>query len=202
MWYVIDAEKDSRLILGFNKPMDSSEYLKKLSEKRIQEILHNEKVKPGDSYIIESGMIHAIGAGVLLAEIQQTSDITYRIYDWDRPDINGEMRPLHNDLAFEAIDYNIPCQKQSYTEVVNHVTEIGATEFFKVNKLDLDRDFVRNLKEINSFTVYLCIKASASIEAGECTETIKKGETILIPAVFSEVKISTKAVSFLEVYIP
>lgn len=202
MWYIIDAEKDSRLILGFNKPLDSSEYLEKFSEKRIPEILQIENAKQGNAYIIEPGLVHAIGAGVLLAEIQQTSDITYRIYDWDRPDTNGEMRQLHNDLALEAIDYKLSCQKQVYTEVINQATEIGVTEFFAVNKLVLNNDFTRNLKEISSFVAYMCIEGSANIEAGGFTETIKKGETFLIPAVFSEVKIRTKAVSFLEVYIP
>ena len=108
MWYILDVEKNGKLILGFNQQMDSKKYLHFLSENRITEILNVEAVKKGDAFLLKPGTVHAIGAGVLLAEIQQTSDITYRIYDWDRPDTNGKLRDLHTDLALEAIDFNPP----------------------------------------------------------------------------------------------
>jgi mannose-6-phosphate isomerase len=202
MWYILDAEKNSEIILGFKDGIGQPEYLKRLTEKTLPEILNSEPAKRGDAFVITPGVIHAIGAGVLLAEIQQTSDITYRIYDWDRPDINGKMRQLHNDMALEAIDYNYSGKKLKYSKKLNQPTRIGATEFFEVNKLDLNRDFTRNLKEIDSFTVYMCTAGKADIEAGDFTESIKKGETILIPAIFSEIKFNTDSATFLEAYIP
>lgn len=116
MWYILDVEKEGRLILGFNEKMSQKKYLKALSENRITEILKSEPVKKGDAFILKPGTVHAIGAGVLLAEIQQTSDITYRIYDWERPDTNGQMRQLHTDLALDAIDFNSSKTKLEFSE--------------------------------------------------------------------------------------
>ena len=107
MWYVMDADKDSNLIVGFNQKMDSDKYLKHLKNNTLTEILNFDRVKTGDTYFIEVGRVHAIGAGVMLAEIQQTSDITYRVYDWDRVDASGNSRDLHNDLAIDAINFNM-----------------------------------------------------------------------------------------------
>merc|ERR1711975_187926 len=102
MWYVMQADKDANLIVGFNQKMDNDRYLKHLNEKTLTEILNFDNVKEGDTYFIEAGRVHSIGAGVLLAEIQQTSDITYRVYDWDRIDEEGNERELHNDIAIDA----------------------------------------------------------------------------------------------------
>lgn len=202
MWYILDVEKKGRLILGFNEKMDQKKYLKALSENRITEFLNAEPVKKGDAFVLKPGTVHAIGAGILLAEIQQTSDITYRIFDWDRPDTNGQMRQLHNDLALEAIDFK-PCNaKLSFSEEKNISVHIGTTNFFTVNKLNLSQNYVRDLEEIPSFTVYMCLDGSAIIETDDFSEEIKKGETILIPAQLPEIKFITNSASFLEVYIP
>ncbi|MDC7999756.1 class I mannose-6-phosphate isomerase [Aequorivita todarodis] len=202
MWYILDVEKGARLILGFNEKMDEQKYLKTLSENRITEILNSEPVKKGDAFVLKPGTVHAIGAGVLLAEIQQTSDITYRIYDWDRPDTNGQMRQLHTDLALEAIDFGPSKAKMSYSEEKNTPVPIGTTDFFTVNKLSLSQNYVRDLEEIPSFTVYMCLEGTAVIETDDFSEEIKKGETILIPAQLPEIKFDTNSASFLEVYIP
>ncbi|MBN4082894.1 class I mannose-6-phosphate isomerase, partial [bacterium AH-315-A23] len=106
MWYVMQAEDEGDLIVGFNKDSSKEEYVEHLENKKLLEILNQEKVKKGDVYFIPTGRIHAIGAGVLLAEIQQTSDITYRVYDWDRLDDEGNSRELHTELALDAIDYS------------------------------------------------------------------------------------------------
>lgn len=202
MWYILDVEKDGRLILGFNEKMDQQKYLKSLSENRITEILNSEPVKKGDTFVLKPGTVHAIGAGILLAEIQQTSDITYRIYDWDRPDTNGQMRQLHTDLALDAIDFSPSKAKISYSEEKNIPVPIGTTDFFTVNKLNLSQNYVRDLEEIPSFTVYMCLEGTAVIETDDFSEKIKKGETILIPAQLPEIKFITNSASFLEVYIP
>jgi mannose-6-phosphate isomerase len=115
MWYIMQAEENARIILGFNSAMNETRYVEKVAENKITDILHSENVKTGDSFLIEPGAVHAIGAGVVLAEIQQTSDVTYRIYDWDRPDINGELRELHLDLALEAINFDNLDAKREYS---------------------------------------------------------------------------------------
>ncbi|MCL4162945.1 UNVERIFIED_CONTAM: hypothetical protein GTU68_029289, partial [Idotea baltica] len=104
MWYIMDADSDAKLIVGFNKDISKSEYSKSLEENRLLELLNYEKVKEGDTFFINTGKIHAIGAGVLLAEIQQTSDVTYRVFDFNRKDKNGDLRELHTELARDAID--------------------------------------------------------------------------------------------------
>ncbi|SRX51517.1 type I phosphomannose isomerase catalytic subunit [Aequorivita sp. CIP111184] len=202
LWYLIDVEKNAKLILGFNEKMDQKKYIKTLSENKITEVLNSEAIKNGDAFMIDPGTIHAIGAGVLLAEIQQTSDITYRIYDWDRPDTNGKMRQLHTDLALDAIDFNQSKPRLDYIEEKNSPVHIGTTDFFSVNKLVLSQTYIRNLEEIPSFTVYMCLEGNAIIETDDFSEEIKKGETMLIPAQLPEIKITTNSASFLEVYIP
>ncbi len=202
LWYIIDVEKDGKLILGFNEKMDQKKYLKTLSENKITEVLNSESIKNGDAFIIEPGTIHAIGAGVLLAEIQQTSDITYRIYDWGRPDTNGQMRQLHTELALDTIDFNQSKPRLDYLEEKNTPVHIGTTDFFLVNKLVLSQNYIRDLEEIPSFTVYMCLEGNALIETDDFSEEIKKGETILIPAQLPEIKFTTNSASFLEVYIP
>lgn len=202
MWYILDVEKNGKLILGFNQQMDSKKYLHFLSENRITEILNVEAVKKGDAFLLKPGTVHAIGAGVLLAEIQQTSDITYRIYDWDRPDTNGKLRDLHTDLALEAIDFNPPESKLNYSEVKNSPSPIVTTNFFAVNKLVLSENYLKDLEQVPSFTVYMCLEGSAIIETDDYSEEIKKGETFLIPAHIPKLKFITNSASFLEVYIP
>ncbi len=202
MWYILDVEKDARLILGFNENIDQKKYLKSLTEGRITEILKSEPVKKGDAFLLNPGTVHAIGAGILLAEIQQTSDITYRIYDWDRPDTNGEMRELHTELALDAIDFNSSKARLNYSEEKNVPIPVGASAFFSVNKLILSQNYIRDLEQTPSFTVYMCLEGSAIIETDDFSGEIKKGETFLIPAQLPEIKFSTNSASFLEVYIP
>jgi mannose-6-phosphate isomerase len=202
LWYILDVEKDGKIILGFNENVDQKKYLKSLSENNIADVLNSEVIKKGEAFMLKPGTVHAIGAGVLLAEIQQTSDITYRIYDWDRPDINGEMRELHTDLALQAINFNPESAKLVYTDVANKSVLIGTTPFFSVNKLTLTQNYVRDLETISSFTVYMCVEGSALIETDDFSEKITKGETILIPAQLPEIKFTTNSACFLEVYIP
>ena len=202
MWYILDAEKDGKLVLGFNTKMNESIYKKHLRENTLSEILHSEKVKKGDSFFIQTGTVHAIGKGVVLAEIQQTSDITYRIFDYNRPGINGELRELHTDLALEAINFNAPNAKLNYSETENAPVELYKNEYFQTNKIALTKSLKRDLSNIDSFVVYMCVEGAGNIEVNKYSEIIKKGETILIPAQTKELEIKSNAATFLEVYIP
>jgi mannose-6-phosphate isomerase len=202
MWYILDVDNGGRIILDFKENIDQEKYLKALSENKITEIIKSEPVKKGDAFLLMPGTVHAIGAGIVLAEIQQTSDITYRIYDWDRPDTNGQMRELHTELALEAIDFSPSNRKRNYSEKENSSVNIGITDFFSVNKLMLSKDYVANYREIPSFKAYMCLEGTAIIETDDYSEEIKKGETILIPAQLSEIKFITNSATFLEVYIP
>lgn len=202
MWYILQADENARLIVGFNDKFNQKSYLKALSENRITDILNSILVEKGDSFIINPGTVHAIGAGVLLAEIQQTSDITYRIYDWNRPGTDGQMRQLHTELALDAINFSTSTKRNQYIEKEDSPVNIGGTKYFSVNKLDLSKPIVRKLENIDSFKVYMCLEGKANIEINGFSEKIEKGETILIPAQLDEIKFNTKAASFLEVYIP
>lgn len=202
MWYILDVEENSQLVLGFKEGIEKTDYLQYLSENRIPEILYSESIKKDDVFIIKPGTVHAIGTGILLAEIQQTSDITYRIYDWDRPDTNGQMRELHTDLALDAIDFQPFQGKVKYSEKKDCPLPIGETDFFSVNKFVLTKNYLRELKDIQSFVVYMCIEGSAILESEGFSEEIRKGETVLVPAQLLKIKFITNSASFLEVFIP
>lgn len=201
MWYIMQTELEARIILGFKEDIEEETYLKHLQQGKITDILHLEDVKNGDAFLVNPGTIHAIGCGALLAEIQQTSDITYRVYDWDRPDENGELRELHNDLVLDAIDYSRYPGRLKYTEEKNQAVHLVKTPFFTTNKLYLTKNITRDLSAIPSFTVYMCVEGEASVKSGECLIDIKVGECILIPKVLTEIQFLTNSATLLEVYI-
>ena len=201
MWYVMQADEGSNLIVGFNQKMDKNKYLHHLYNKTLTEILNLDKVKKGDTYFIEVGRVHAIGAGVMLAEIQQTSDITYRVYDWDRVDDEGNERELHNDLAIDAFDFDMPDDfRVNYSKVENESNEMVACPYFTTNYLHVNN----TLKKVNhkdSFLIYICVDGEATISANGVTEHLKTGETILLPAAIKDYEINTKKAILLEVYV-
>ncbi len=201
MWYVMQADKDSNLIVDFNQKMDKDKYLHHLNNKTLPEVLNFDKVKEGDTYFIEVGRVHAIGAGVMLAEIQQTSDITYRVYDWDRVDAKGNSRELHNDLALDAIDFNMPDNyKVKYSKKDNVSNKMVSCPYFTTNYLELTKT-INKKNTHDSFIIYMCINGEALIETENYSETIKKGETILLPAVLKKYSINTNKAKLLEVYV-
>ena len=202
MWYIMHAEDNARLILGFNREMNETIYSRYLSENRLEEILHSEKVAAGDSFFIAPGTVHAIGAGVVLAEIQQTSDITYRIYDWERPDIDGNFRELHNDLAVDAIHYNQPDARLRYTEKENVPVQLCSKPYFETNKWSLRGVQERELSTIDSFVVYMCVEGNGRLKTASGEVSIEIGETVLIPAETESVTLEAERATFLEVYIP
>ena len=203
MWYVIESEPQSQLVSGFVKESGKEEYLEALNSGKLMDLLKSHQVKEGDTFFIPAGDVHAIGAGVLLAEIQQTSDVTYRIYDYDRKDSEGNTRELHTDLALDAIDYKDTNEKVAYDLKKNETVNLAACQYFVTNILDITKPFERDVYLLNSFVVYMCVGGSATIQCnnGE-SETIKKGETVLIPAAIENVTIEPDGeAKLLEVYI-
>ena len=201
MWYVMQADKDANLIVGFNQPMDKETYLKHLENKTLTEILNFDKVKEGDTYFIESGRVHAIGAGVLLAEIQQTSDVTYRVYDWDRVDADGNERDLHNDIAIDAFDFNMKDDfRVKYSTKKNNSNTTVSCPYFTTNFIELDSE-VKKQNTHDSFIIYMCVDGDVEISTKDSTDVISKGETLLIPAQIKNYTLKTNYGKLLEVYV-
>ena len=203
MWYILDAEPGSELITGFNREVDKDIYLEHLNNKKLKEILNIEKVKEGDVFYIPSGRIHAIGPGILLAEIQQTSDTTYRIYDWDRVDEKGKARELHTELAIDAIDFKaVNNFRTEYRKIKNKTEKLVDTPFFTTNIIDFDQIIKKDYALLDSFVIIVCVEGSAMIHYNDQQESLKKGETILIPAVMDRLVLEPlQTCKVLEVFI-
>lgn len=201
MWYVMQADENSNLIVGFNQDVTPDTYLKHLEEKTLTKILNFDKVKEGDTYFIEVGRVHAIGAGVMLAEIQQTSDITYRVYDWDRVDNQGNERALHNDLALDAINFNMKNDfRASYSETENHPNKMVSCTYFTTHYFHINTTLEKENTQ-DSFLIYICVDGEAEISANSVSERIAKGETILLPAAIKSYHIKAENAKLLEVYV-
>lgn len=204
MWYVMDATPEAELIMGFNKDSDKQEYLGHLRENTLPEILNVEKVKKGDCFFIPSGTVHAIGKGCFIAEIQQTSDITYRIYDYNRRDKEGNTRELHTELATDVIHFS--AQKEHaihYHTHENHTEELVSCDYFTTNILDFNKEIEKDYVEIDSFVIYMCLEGKFSI-VYDTDQFVKvsEGETVLVPACFKNIfLIPEKETRILEIYI-
>jgi mannose-6-phosphate isomerase len=203
MWYVLDADENAQLIAGFNRKVSQKQYLEHLQKKTLPEIMNYEKVNKGDVFFMPAGRVHSLGPGVLLAEIQQTSDATYRIYDWDRKDNEGNERELHTDLALAAIDFNIHSDyKTQVRPRVNETTGLISCPYFTTNLMELAQPLRKDYEELDSFVVYICLEGGMKIKCGESLTVLTKGEVVLIPAIIDIVEIfPERKVKFLEVYI-
>jgi mannose-6-phosphate isomerase len=191
MWYIVESDKDAEIIVGFNQSVDKQLYKSHLANKTIQEILNKEKVYPGDVFFLPPGRIHSIGAGILLAEIQQTSDITYRIYDFDRTDDSGKTRELHTELALDAIDYyQATDYKTAYNKTPDISNPVLHCRYFTANYIELTRTIEKDYIELDSFVVYMCMEGSFSLHYYENeAEVIRKGETVLLPAEIKNIRL-------------
>lgn len=203
MWYIISAEENSELIAGFNTTMDKNKYIQNFQNNTLKDILRYEKVKAGDVFNIPSGLIHALGPGVCLVEIQQTSDITYRIYDWDRTDQNGKGRELHTEEAVDAINYEFDkTAKIDNPSAKNAENNLVTSDKFITNMLDIDKEMERDFIHLDTFVIYVCIEGSFVIKYEGGKVEVTKGETVLVPA---EIKnyflIPRKSAKMIEVYI-
>lgn len=200
MWYIMQADPGSKLVIGFNKAITPEQYLNYVAEKKIPCILNYEKVKAGDAFFIEPGTVHTIGAGILLAEIQQTSDITYRIYDWDRVDDQGNLRELHTDQAIEAINFNDKIEtKHHYSTFINALNPIVKCPYFITNFIHIVGEKELDYSETDSFVIFMCVEGNGTISIGEYSEKLNFGETVLIPASANKVMIISKNCKMLEV---
>jgi len=199
MWYIMQADENARIIVGFKEKSTPEAYLQNLENKTLTSILNDITVKSGDVFFLETGTVHAIGAGMVVAEIQQTSDITYRLYDFDRKDANGNTRELHVDLALDAINYNSFETKKEYTKATNSSNSVVDCPYFTTNFIPLDGNLaIRN--DGKSFKVYMCVEGNFEITMDDFTKTYQKGDTVLIPATVNQFVLVGKA-SILEIYI-
>ena len=194
MWYVIQADEKAQLISGFSKKVTQQQYLNYLRDKKLPEILNYEPVKAGDVFFMPAGRIHALGPGILLTEIQQTSDATYRIYDWDRVDAHGKSRELHTEQALAAIDFNLyPEYRTRYSASINHTSELVACPYFTTNLLELAQPLQKDYEELDSFVIYICLEGGMMLkyDGGEKI-ALRKGEVVLLPASMDRVEFYRK----------
>ncbi|MGQ7869381.1 type I phosphomannose isomerase catalytic subunit [Sunxiuqinia sp. sy24] len=204
MWYVLQADEGAKLNLGFKEELSREQYLEKFEAGQLMDILNFEEVNAGDILFMPAGRVHAIGRGVLVAEIQQTSDVTYRIYDYDRKDSEGNSRDLHTDLALDAIDFSVPdSYKTAYEPQKNEPVEVVKCDYFTTNVIDLDQKLECDIHKLDSFVLYIGVEGACDIEFPGGKESLKQGETILVPAALEQYFISPHGtgVKLLEVHI-
>ncbi len=195
MWYVVDADPGAALYVGWNRDVSENEYLDAVAGGTVAELLRRFEVKAGDAFFIPAGTVHAIGAGVRIAEIQETSDVTYRIYDWDRVDDKGQARQLHTELAVDAIDFGTPQDYVvTHAPVKNEAVLLKSCPWFTVGLLELNGSMTRPVAD--SFVIYMCVGGSAAIGGSE----VVAGESVLVPAEMDEVRLTGQA-KLLEIYL-
>ncbi len=203
MWYIMDAEDKAEIIVGFNEELNKDSYTGYLDNKKLLEVLNSIETTAGDTFYIPTGRVHAIGAGVLLAEIQQTSDITYRIYDYNRVDKStGKTRELHNELALDVIDFKLhENYKSDYTRKINESNVLVHSPYFKTNILPIKGTVEKDYKHIDSFIIYICTKGSVEVSSKNNTFSLHKGKTLLLPASLNDISLqSMNSGELLEVY--
>ncbi|MFK8301682.1 type I phosphomannose isomerase catalytic subunit [Capnocytophaga stomatis] len=200
MWYVMQADKGAELIVGFNKNVTKEEYQQHLDNGTLTDIMNYEKVNERDTFFINTGKVHAIGGGIIIAEIQQTSDITYRVYDFNRRDKNGNLRELHTEQALDAIDYQKKDDfKVSYTKSENTTNTMVDCPYFITNYLKLTQNFEKEIGSEDSFHIYMCVKGSGTLSDGKTELSVKQGETVLFPAICQKLYVNTTGMELLEV---
>lgn len=202
MWYIMDADNDAELIIGFKEDISKETYVDSLKNDTLTDLLNYENVSEGDAYFINAGKIHAIGAGILIAEIQQTSDQTYRVYDYNRKDAQGNLRELHTELSIDAISYARQDDfKVSYGKETNVSNPLVNCPYFKTNFISLNKNIQFDVSDQDSFTIYMCIDGEVLIENDFGSILIKKGETVLVPAITSHILLSAERAKLLEITI-
>ena len=204
MWYVIDADADSHLFVGFNREISLEEYHRRIAEGTITEVLADHKVKPGDVFFIPAGCVHALCGGIMVAEVQQSSDVTYRIYDYNRRDADGNLRQLHTEEAMDAIDFSGIQNHAStrYQTQQNGTTTLAACPYFITNLLSIDQPIRKNLEDFDTFVVYMCIDGIAAVKSMDTIVPLHAGECVLVPAMAERVELFSEGpAKLLEVYI-
>lgn len=207
MWYIVNAEDYSYIRMGFNQPVKKEDYSCMVENHTFADVLNKVMVSQGDVYYLPAGRVHCLGPGTVVAEIQETSDITYRIYDYGRKDANGNERELHTELAKDVIDYSALTEFQTpYEKVKDKRAELVDCKHFTTNLLDMTKTYHADYKDLDSFVVLMCMEGGATVKEmgpdGEQTRAIKQGTTVLLPATTQEVEIAPEGnCKMLEVYI-
>lgn len=204
MWYVMEADKGARLISGFRRDTDPEEYRAALAAGHLEELLHSEEPQAGDVYFIPAGRVHALGKGLMVAEIQQTSDCTYRIYDYNRRDADGNLRQLHTEEAMDAIDFSAikGHANTRYEARVNEATTLAACPYFTTRLIPFDQPMRKNLEDFDTFVVYMCVDGIAAVKSMDTIVPLHAGECVLVPAVAENVELYSEGpAKLLEVYI-
>jgi len=203
MWYIFQADEDATLNSGFNRPLTKEQYQEYFDKGELMDILNIEKVKNDDVYFLPAGRVHYIGKGCLLAEIQQTSDVTYRMYDFDRTDDAGNKRELHTAESLDAIDFSFyKNYRTEYEDKENEIVDLVSCEYFTTNKLYYNTPVVRDHSALDSFVIYVCMEGSLTLEFDNGIVDMQKGEGVLVPASISKLTLSPKGeFKLLESYI-
>lgn len=204
MWYIIDANPGTSVLVGFSKQMTPEKYKKAITNNNFVSYLKEHDIQSGDVFLVPAGRVHTVKAGAFFVEIQQTSDITYRIYDYDRVGNDGKKRELHTELAQDAIDYKLHDDYRTlYPREENKPVILESTQYFTTELLKLTKNIVRDFSKIDSFVIYVCFEGSCKIRDDDNnTVQVKQGESILIPAITQTIHIETdKNVSLLETYV-
>lgn len=189
MWYIIKADEGAHLYAGFKQEITPYEYQKRVEDGSITEVLADHHVKAGDVFYLPAGRVHAICGGIMLAEVQQSSDVTYRIFDYNRPGMDGKPRELHTELAAQALDYHVePNYRTEYIESSNKAVQIIDSPYFSVRVMEVSKPFHRDLKKYDSFIITMCIEGDCKIRVRSTDEEIllKQGNSTLIPATIAD----------------
>jgi mannose-6-phosphate isomerase len=205
MWYVVQADPGSTLISGFNRKIDKAGYLNYFRNGQLEEILNYEEAKEGDVFFMPAGRVHAIGKGIVVAEIQQTSDVTYRIYDFNRVDDHGNPRELHTDLAVDAIDYQFETNyRTEYKAVEDQAVNVVECQYFTTNILQLTTLVERDFTDIDTFVIYTCLEGNCTLAWEDQKIEVEKGDSVLVPALINNFVLSVDnggGAKLLEVYL-
>lgn len=203
MWYILESEKEAKIYTGFKEGVTKQMYEESLISGQLADLLNVESTEEGDTFFTPAGRVHAIGAGTVLVEIQQTSDITYRIFDWNRKSTGKVHRELHTDLALDAIDFNATGKNKIRNDrVLNKTENLVNCEFFNTNIINFNKPISKEYFFYDSFVIYICIDGEFLIRWDENSEKVSKGETVLLPAMIKEVILEpVKEARLLEIFI-
>ncbi len=182
MWYILDCEPGAELLIGLKDGVTKEKYLAAVADGTVGDLLNAIPVKPGDTYFIPAGTVHAIGKGILVAEIQQTSDITYRVFDWNRTDKEGNPREMHTELAKDAIDFAAPVRNVTQHPSRGTAALLVECPYFTTNQLDVDGRMERELESRDSFTIYICTGGEMTLNSPGGSMKLQKDDIVLIPA--------------------
>lgn len=189
MWYIIKAEKGAHLYAGFNQNITPYEYQKRVEDGSITAVLADHEVKAGDVFYLPAGRVHAICGGIMLAEVQQSSDVTYRIFDYNRPGLDGKPRELHTELAAKAIDFHVEENyRTEYVDPENKAVQIIDTPYFDVRVMEVLKPFHRNLRKYDSFVISMCIEGDCEVHVRSTGEVVllRQGRSMLMPAAIAD----------------